>query len=51
MPAQTDRQKRIPKNVIFVFSALNYRLHVGIIYLRNLKLQEIFDLQIYTYKD
>ena len=65
MPAQTDRQthtqthtdrqtdrqtKKNFKNVIFVFSALNYTCWYDLFF-KNRKLQEIFGLQIYIYKD
>ena len=44
---QTDRQtKKNFKNVIFVFSALNYTCWYNL-FLKNRKLQEIFGLQIY----
>ena len=46
---QTDRQtKKNFKNVIFVFSALNYTFWYDL-FLKNRKLQEIFGLQIYIY--
>ena len=44
---QTDRQKRISK-CDFRFSALNYTCWYDL-FLKNLKLQEIFGLQIYIY--
>ena len=48
---QTDRQtKKNLKNVIFIFSALNYKCWNDL-FLKNRKLQEIFGLQIYIYKD
>ena len=52
---QTDRQthrqtKKNFKNVIFVFSALNYTCWYDL-FLKNRKLQEIFGLRIYIYKD
>ena len=48
---QTDRQtKKNFKNVIFVFSALNYTDWHDL-FLKNRKLQEIFGLQICIYKD
>ena len=51
MPAQTDRQtKKNFKNVIFVFSTLNYTCWYDL-FLKNRKLQEILGLQIYIYKD
>ena len=50
MPAQTDTHtdRQTDKNVIFVFSALNYTCWCDLFY-KNRKLQEIFDLQIYIY--
>ena len=48
--AGPNRQKKNPKNVIFVFSALNYTCWYDL-FLKNRKLQEIFGLQIYIYKD
>ena len=52
MPAQTERQtdKKEFQKVIFVFSALNYACWYDL-FLKNRKLQEIFGLQIYIYKD
>ena len=48
---QTDRQtKKNFKNLIFVLSALNYTCWYDL-FLKNRKLQEIFGLQIYIYKD
>ena len=45
----TDRQtKKNLKNVVFVFSALNYTCWYDL-FLKNRKLQEIFGLQIYIY--